>query len=75
MREMNEFTPPTAQRGPSREITPAFIMDLFPCVRVHRTVQGNSYAVSAWNGTAKRWQPVDTVPDTTQALSLAARIN
>lgn len=72
---MDEFAAPSAQRGPSREITPAFIMELFPHVRVQRTVQGNGYSVSAWNGTAKRWQAVETVNDTTRALSLAARLN
>lgn len=72
---MDEFKAPTAPHGPSREITPAFIMELFPHVHVARTIQGNAYTLSAWNGTAKRWQFVATVNDTVRALSFAASLN
>ena len=72
---MDEFKAPTAPHGPSREITPAFIMDLFPHVHVVRNIQGNGYTLSALNPTAKRWQFVAAVNDTTRALSFAASLS
>lgn len=69
----DEFEAPKASHGASREITPVFIMELFPRVRVSRNVQGNAYAVSLWNAISKRWSVAEIVNTPEAALSFAAK--
>jgi hypothetical protein len=57
-------------------ITPAFIMGLFPNVRVSRTVQGNAYAVSLHTPKGRDvWSIIEVVPTINGALAVAADLN
>lgn len=71
----HEFEPPALDGVSASEITPMFIMGLFPNVAVYRLVQGNGYSVKVWRGAAGRWKHLETVNSTTAALAAAARYN